>query len=240
MKQSCVVLWSGGIDSTVCLFWATKRFKEVTAFSIDYGQKNPYEILCSHRVKDKLKLKEHMFYTCGPGVFSGSSLTDDNLEIPKHGSDGVPNTFVPGRNLLFLVSAASYGFPRKIYDIVIGTNVIDYSHYYDCREGFLVAAEKAISLALGSKIKIHYPLQYLSKKEIVQMGFELGVPFEYTISCYESEIPCFVPKNSKDLPLERIQRISYGCESCMIRNKAFNELGKIDPLLVRLRKEGRI
>jgi len=240
MKKSCVVLWSGGVDSSVSLFWAVKNFKEVTAFSIEYSQKNPYEILCSHRVKDKLNLKQHIVYTVLPDIFSGTSLVNDDLEIPKEDSKGVPNTFVPGRNLLFLVLVASYGFPRKIYDIVIGTNVIDNPAYPDTSEEFLIAAEKAISLALDSEIRIHCPLQQLSKKEIIQLGYELGVPFEYTISCYESEIPCYIPENSKDLSLDRIQRISYGCTSCMIRNEAFIKLGKIDPLLVRLRKEGRI
>lgn len=241
MNKKCIVLWSGGVDSTTCLYWAVKAgFSEVIALAIDYGQRNVAETIIpfAHLKQGNVKQVRLQFDLSQIG---GSSLLGDSeVPIKNHNLQSTPNTWVPCRNLLLLTLAASYGAPKGVYDYVIGTNVVDNPSYPDTTEEFLVKAENAISSSLNHTVKIHRPLENMSKCEIVELGLRLGVDFSYTISCYQSEIPCIVPKNSKDLPLLKIQKNKTGCSSCLIRAEAFNALGLLDPLLVRLRREGRI
>jgi len=241
-NKTCIVLWSKGMDSTVCLWVASKKFKDVIALKIFYGQKcreemRPWGTALPKNVK--VKDIDYNLNFCNSSLVRSSEDVKRSREL----SSKIPRTFMPCRNLIFLTLAAAYGYP-DIVDIFIGTNTIDYSGYSDCRSNFLYHAENTISLALDKKVKIHRPLQQLSKADIIKWGIDLGVDFANTVSCYNPSfgVPCFIPplKVSSKMSLEELQKDPVGCESCVIRCKAFNKLKMVDPLLTRLRKEGLI
>lgn len=223
-----VVLFSGGLDSTTALYCALRDQLEPICLSIHYGQLHERELESAKKISSFLKLEHWIVPLSLP--WGGSALTDNRIQAPKGRAEKeiaqeIPATYVPARNSIFLCLAASLAEVKGAGVIYFGANALDYSGYPDCRPGFIEAFEKMISRgtkvgatrrgAPTSKpaIRIISPLLRLSKADIVRLGKELGVPFEWTWSCYEG----------KDLPCGE-------CDSCILRAKGFREAGIEDPL----------
>ena len=193
MKRA-VVLLSGGIDSTTTLAMAIAEGYEAYALSFDYGQRHEIEIGAARRVAESLGAKEHRIAKIDLRVFGGSALTDD-VAVPKQRSQpeiahGIPVTYVPARNTIFLAYALAWAEVIPANDIFIGVNAIDYSGYPDCRPEFIEAFENLANVGTkagveGRPFQIHTPLIKLSKADIIRKGFELGVDFSLTHSCYD-------------------------------------------------------
>jgi len=220
-RQKALVVLSGGQDSTTCLYWALDRYGTgaVDTVTFDYGQRHHVELECAARVAEFAGVSN----TCLPidtfAALGGDALTDPDIEV---GSDvdsdtGLPNTFVPGRNLVFLTYAAAFAYQRRIQNIVTGVAQTDYSGYPDCREDTIAALQHALRLGMESNVTIHTPLMHLSKKETVELARDLGgLPaLAYTHTCYNGERP----------PCGQ-------CPACELRGKGFAEAGIEDPLLV--------
>lgn len=213
-----LVLLSGGQDSTTCLHWAIKRFgvDNVSALCFDYGQRHRIELECAERIAADAGVP----LACLPidtfAVLGGDALTDDTVAVPEAEEEGLPSTFVPGRNLVFLTFAAAYAYQRNIEHLVTGVAQTDYSGYPDCRERTIDALQKAIRLGMESKLHIHTPLMFLSKKETVELARDLGAldAMALTHTCY----------NGKRPPCGE-------CAACKLRAKGFAEAGIEDPLL---------
>jgi 7-cyano-7-deazaguanine synthase len=218
MKKALIVL-SGGQDSTTCLYWAIDRFgaEALTSVTFDYGQRHRVELESATAVADFAGIGN----TCLPidtfGALGGDALTDSNIDI-EDGTDaatGLPNTFVPGRNLIFLTYAAAYAYQRNIEHLVTGVAQTDYSGYPDCREATISALQRTLRLGMESDVTIHTPLMHLSKKETVMLARDLGAlpAMALTHTCYEGKRP---PCGS--------------CAACELRAKGFAEAGIDDPL----------
>ena len=230
--QKHTVLLSGGIDSTTALYWARNRDKRTTAITFDYGQKNRVEIQAARKITARLEIPQTILQV-DLGQIGGSPLTDPSLSLPRMESitqiqEGLPETYVPFRNGIFLALAAAWAETQEITGIVCGFNVIDSPNYPDTRESFVKAMEKAINSGTGAafgrkRITILAPFLNLSKSAIIKQGMALGADYSFSISCYrDSEIPCL------------------RCSSCLLRQKAWEEAGMKDPLIVRLEKEGKL
>ncbi|MCB1193165.1 MAG: 7-cyano-7-deazaguanine synthase QueC [Leptospiraceae bacterium] len=213
--SKAVVLFSGGLDSTTCLYKALRENEEILALTFDYNQRHVMEIEKARFIARENKVR-HIIQKIETGVFLGSSLTDTNLQVAKNFShkETIPNTYVPGRNILFLSYAVSLAEGCGFDKIYIGVNALDYSGYPDCRHEFIEAFQKAIWLGTKSgtenkPIQIVTPLIHLSKKEIILLGSDLKVPFSMTHSCYD-------PIDSKPCGI---------CDSCLLRKKGFEEAG---------------
>ena len=223
MKRG-VVLLSGGIDSSTTLAIAISEGCEVYALSFDYGQRHQIETDAARRVANSLGAKEHRIAKIDLRVFGGSALTDD-VAVPKQRSEteiahGIPVTYVPARNTIFLAYALAWAEVIPANDIFIGVNAIDYSGYPDCRPEFIEAFKKVADLGTkagieGRRFQIHTPLIKLSKADIVRKGIELGVDFSLTHSCYDP--------SSNGLACGE-------CDSCLLRLKGFHEAGIKDPV----------
>ena len=216
-----VILLSGGIDSTVVLYLAKKYGYKLYALIFDYGQRHKKEINCAKRIAQLNKIK--YFLVKIDISWTKSSLTR-NIKIPLNRNlekKEIPSTYVSGRNIIFLSYAASLAESIKAKKIFIGAHIQDYSGYPDCREEFLASMERTLNLGLKEKgINIEAPLINKSKKEIIKLGRDLGVPFHLTWSCYKGgKLPC------------------NRCDSCRFRINAFSQLGLVDPLLKRCRQE---
>jgi 7-cyano-7-deazaguanine synthase len=223
-----VVLLSGGLDSTTTLAIARAAGFDTYALSFHYGQRHAYELEAARRVATALGAKDHVIATIDLRMFGGSALTSD-IDVPKHRpldtmGDGIPITYVPARNTIFLSFALAWAEVLGAEDILIGVNALDYSGYPDCRPEYIEAYERMANLAVkvavegASSIKIHTPLIAMTKAGIIRRGMELGVDFGMTSSCYdpdESGIPC------------------GACDSCQLRLKGFQEAGVVDPLRAR-------
>lgn len=211
-----VCLLSGGMDSCVSAFVAKNEGYTIYALTFNYGQRNRKEIECAKEIAKALEAKEHLIINADLRSIGGSALTGD-MEIPEKG-EGIPPTYVPARNTIFLAYALAYAEARNADAIFIGANAIDYSGYPDCRAEYIQAMQKVANIGTkrgveGKSIKIIAPLINLSKAEIVKKGVELGVPFEKTWSCYrETEKAC------------------GRCDSCRLRLKGFKEAGIKDPI----------
>jgi 7-cyano-7-deazaguanine synthase len=223
MKRA-VVLLSGGIDSTTTLAIAIAEGCEVYALSFDYGQRHQIEVEAARRVADSLGAKEHRVAKIDMRVFGGSALTD-NIDVPKQRSEteialGIPVTYVPARNTIFLAYALAWAEAISASDIFLGVNAIDYSGYPDCRPEFIEAFETLANLGTkagveGRRFHIHTPLIKFSKAEIVRKAVELGVDLSLTHSCYD-------PSR---------EGLACGqCDSCLLRLKGFREAGIKDPI----------
>ena len=223
--RRAVCLLSGGLDSTTCLAWATKEGFACYALSFDYGQRHRVELDAASRVANAIGAEQHRVTAIDLRMFGGSALTAD-IEVPKHGSAraGIPITYVPARNTVFLSFALAWAEVLEASDIVIGVNAVDYSGYPDCRPEFIEAYERMANLATKAgvegrtHIKIHTPLIRLSKAEIVRMAISLGADLSLTHSCYDPDAagrPC------------------GACDSCILRLKGFTEAGIADPLEYR-------
>jgi 7-cyano-7-deazaguanine synthase len=212
--EKALVVLSGGQDSTTCLYWALDRFNHnaVDTVTFDYGQRHHIELDCAARVAEFAGVPN----TCLPidtfAALGGDALTDPYVEVAS-GTDettGLPNTFVPGRNLIFLTFAAAYALQRGI------RHLTDYSGYPDCREETIVALQHALRLGMESDVCIHTPLMHLSKKETVELARDLGAlpAMTLTHTCYNGERP----------PCGH-------CAACELRARGFAEAGVVDPLL---------
>ena len=219
MSKKAIVLFSGGLDSTTCLYWALAQGYACETLTVCYGQKHAREVEAARQIAEKLHVKQHLVTLDFPWLKS-SSLVDKKQIIPEHNlsditNGQIPSTYVPGRNLVFLSVAASLADSIGADAIVAGPNAIDFSGYPDCTPDFFKAAGQAINLgtARGVKqgIEVLAPLMDLSKTDIVKLGAKLGVPFELTWSCYAGgEKPC------------------GKCDSCKLRARGFAEAGVKD------------
>ena len=232
MGEKAVLLFSGGIDSTTALYWGKKHFQDLQALIFRYGQRHEIEVRMAKKIADGQQVK-HRVVELPLKHLVCSALTDPERELPRSlsrskDSRGIPLTYVPFRNGIFLAVAAAFAESRDIRHLITGFNVIDTPDYPDTTGAFTKQMEKAINLGTsanltGRKIPIHTPFVSKTKKEIIETGLELGAAYAYSVSCYRGEnIPCM------------------RCASCEIRSRAFGELGREDPLLIRLQKEGKL
>jgi len=210
-----VCLLSGGIDSAVTSAIAKSRGYEVYTITFDYGQRHRKEMKCAEEIAKWLGAK-HKVIKADLRQIGGSALTD-NIQIPDE-YEGMPPTYVPARNTIFLSYALAYAEVIDADAIFIGVNAVDYSGYPDCREEYIKAFQNMANLATkrgveGKEIKIEAPILYLTKGEIIRKGIELGVPFEKTWSCYRGG-----------------KKACGKCPSCLIRLKGFVEAGTEDPI----------
>jgi 7-cyano-7-deazaguanine synthase len=234
MRQTrkALVLFSGGIDSTTALYWARSRYNEVSALSFDYGQRHKVELLLARRLARRLRLP-HRVLKFDLRQIGGSALTDLSVSLPRlprseELGPGIPATYVPFRNGIFLALAAAWAEANKIDNIVCGFNTIDSPNYPDTRASFVRAVQRAIDLGTaaplkGFRIRIVAPFLRMKKSEIIRLGLSLGADYSFSISCYGGrEVPC------------------RRCSSCRHRKRAWEEAGAEDHLLTRLGKEGKI
>jgi 7-cyano-7-deazaguanine synthase len=227
MKKA-VCLLSGGLDSATCLGVARRDGFDCYALSFDYGQRHLIELAAAARIAAFFHAAEHRVAKIDLRVFGASALTAD-LRVPKHDSvddigEGIPVTYVPARNTIFLSFAMAWAEVLECSDVFIGVSAIDYSGYPDCRPEFIAAFERMAHLATKAGVegrthlRVHTPLAHLNKAGIVRLGAEVGLDFALTHSCYDPEEggqPC------------------GQCDSCLLRRKGFSEAGIPDPLKYR-------
>ena len=217
-----LVVLSGGQDSTTCLYWAIDRFgaANVNTLTFDYGQRHRIELECAHRVAAHAGVSNTVLPIDTFAALGGDALTDSDIDVQSDvdTTEGLPNTFVPGRNLVFLTFAAAYAYQRGIGNVVTGVAQTDYSGYPDCREGTITALQHAIRLGMEFDVTLHTPLMHLSKKETVELARDLGgLPaMALTHTCYNGEQP----------PCGE-------CPACVLRARGFAEAGVEDPLLAQ-------
>lgn len=220
MNGNALVVLSGGQDSTTCLYWALDRFGagSVEALTFDYGQRHGIELEAARRVAAHAGVPHAVLPINTFAALGGNALTDASVAVPQGEGDGqgLPATFVPGRNLVFLTLAAAYAWPRGIGHLVAGVAQTDYSGYPDCRLETMQALERAIALGMEKEIRIHTPLMQRSKKETVLLARELGAleAMALTHTCYQGRRP----------PCGE-------CAACLLRARGFAEAGIPDPLL---------
>lgn len=223
--KRAVCLLSGGLDSATCLAIARAEGYECYCLSFDYGQRHSVELRAASRVAEQLGAAEHKTARIDLRVFGGSALTEE-IEVPKQRSEtaistGIPVTYVPARNTIFLSFAMAYAEVRQASNIFIGVNAIDYSGYPDCRPEFIHAFERMANLATKAgvegttKLVIEAPLMKMTKADIVRKALELGVDLSLTHSCYDPD-----PEG----------RSCGACDACLLRRKGFEEAGAADPL----------
>lgn len=224
IKKAAVVLLSGGLDSATAMAIAISEGFGVYSISFDYGQRHRLELSAAKKVADKIGAKKHIIFQIDLRTFGGSALTDE-IEIPKNrslDSPGIPITYVPARNTIFLSIALGWAEVIGAENIFIGVNSIDYSGYPDCRPEFIEEFEKLANIATKTgvegltHIKIRAPLINMTKAEIIRRGTELGVDYSITISCYDPDSE---------------GRACGRCDSCLLRLKGFAENGITDPAL---------
>jgi len=215
-----VVLFSGGLDSTTCLAQARADGHRCYALSFDYGQRHTSELAAAARIAQAAEVAEHKTVRIDFDGMGGSSLTDATMDVPETPSEGVPNTYVPARNTLFLSIALGWAEVLGADAIYIGVNAVDYSGYPDCRPEFIEAFEKLAMLATkagvedGHRFAIRTPLLQLSKAQIIQQGLSLGVDYAQTVSCYQADDQ---------------GRACGRCDACRLRRKGFEDAGVVDP-----------
>lgn len=221
-----MVLLSGGLDSTTALAIAIHEGYRAHTLSFRYGQRHTVELDAAARVTKALGAAQHIVADIDLRAFGGSALTDDALAVPHRTNrdemdDTIPVTYVPARNTIFLSFALAWAETLNASDIFIGVNALDYSGYPDCRPEYIAAYEAMANLATKAgvegqqRLRIHTPLIRLTKAAIIQRGLELGVDFAWTHSCYD--------------PID--DRACGSCDSCLLRQRGFAELGMIDPAI---------
>jgi 7-cyano-7-deazaguanine synthase len=217
--KSAVVLLSGGLDSATVLAIARHDGWECRALSVDYGQRHRAELDAAARVAAALGAAEHRVVPIDLRVFGGSALTDRAIDVPAEASPGIPVTYVPARNTIFLALALAYAEVTASDAIFIGVNAVDYSGYPDCRPRFLAAFAALANLATkraveGASIAIAAPIVDMTKADIVRRGLALGVDYSLTVSCYNAD---------------RAGRACGRCDACRFRRQGFAEAGIADP-----------
>jgi 7-cyano-7-deazaguanine synthase len=226
MRKKAVVLVSGGLDSTTCLALARKQGFELYALTLFYGQRHEVELKAARKVSKAFGVKKQLELEVPLTAFGGSSLTDKKIKVPKQASvqtigKGIPSTYVPARNTVFLSLALAWAEVLRAEHIFIGVNALDYSGYPDCRPEFIQAFERLAKLATKKgvqetwKLKIHTPLIRMSKAQIIKTGLKLKINYGLTHSCYD-------PKANG--------AACGRCDSCLLRAKGFQEAGVMDPL----------
>ncbi|HMO04733.1 MAG TPA: 7-cyano-7-deazaguanine synthase QueC [Kiritimatiellia bacterium] len=223
-SKKAVVLLSGGLDSATALAVAKSQGFDCYALSFRYGQRHALELTCAERQARRMGVVEHKIAEIDLRIFGGSALTSD-IDVPKARSlddmnHGIPITYVPARNTIFLSFALAWAEVIEAADLFIGVNALDYSGYPDCRPAFIAAYEAMANLATRAgvegttRITIHTPLIDMTKAQIIRTGLDLGVDYKLTISCYDPQ---------------RDGRPCGQCDACLLRNKGFAELGLTDP-----------
>ncbi len=225
MGQSAIVLLSGGLDSATCLAIATKRGYGCHALSFDYGQRSATELEAAMRQARNQEVVEHRVLKLPLGQFGGSALTDSKINVPEAPGEGIPATYVPARNTIFLSNALAWAEVIGAGAIFIGVNALDYSGYPDCRPEYIAAFQQLVDIATkagveGGKITLEAPLIHMSKAEIIRAGTELGVNYADTLSCYQA--------GEQSLACGR-------CDSCRLRRGGFAAAGIADPTRYRQR-----
>jgi 7-cyano-7-deazaguanine synthase len=212
---TALVILSGGQDSTTALFWAKQQFDAVEAITFDYGQRHKIEIESAKKVAEIAGVPHKIVKVTALEQLADNAMINNN-EIVINKITGLPTTFVPGRNLIFVTLAAGYAYGKGIKDLILGVSQVDYSGYPDCRRETIKSLEQTISLGMDTKFKIHTPLIDIDKKGTVLMAKELGVldVMKYTHTCYKgNQPPC------------------GECPACKLRAKGFFEAGINDPIL---------
>lgn len=222
MKKA-VVLLSGGLDSATVLAVARRDGYSCHALSFAYGQRHAVELKAAERVAKSLGAAAHKTVDLDLSAIGGSALTDPAIPVPDHPTQGIPVTYVPARNTVFLAVATGWAEVLDADHIFIGVNAVDYSGYPDCRPEFVAAFEKVANLGTkagveGHRLRIQAPLVSLSKAEIIRLGMGLGVDYSLTVSCYTAD---------------RAGRACGVCDSCRLRRQGFQEAGIPDPTLYR-------
>lgn len=217
--KKAVILLSGGLDSATVVAMARAQGYSCYTMSFDYGQRHRAELQAAERVACDLGVIEHKVIGLNLNGIGGSALTDSSIDVPEAPSEGIPVTYVPARNTVFLSLALGWAEVLGARDIFIGVNAVDYSGYPDCRPEFIEAFETLANLATkagveGNGFRIQAPLQNLSKGDIVQAGIKLGVDYSLTVSCYQADANGFACGK---------------CDSCRLRAEGFAAAGISDP-----------
>jgi 7-cyano-7-deazaguanine synthase len=221
--KRAIVLLSGGLDSATVLAMARSRNYQCYALSVEYGQRHRAELDAAKRVGAVLGAKEHRIMRVDLAGIGGSALTDARIAVPETPQTGIPSTYVPARNTLFLSLALGWAEVIGANDIFVGVNAVDFSGYPDCRPAFIQAFEKLAQVATkagieGARCEIHAPLIEMSKAEIIQAGSRLGVDFSATVSCYQADAE---------------GRACAKCDSCRLRAAGFAAANVSDPTRYR-------
>lgn len=223
-ERPAVVLVSGGLDSATCLAIARAEGFACHALSFSYGQRHAAELAAARRVAAALGAVEHRVMNIDLAAFGGSALTDRGIAVPEAPTTGIPVTYVPARNTVFLSLALAWSEVLGAHDIFIGVNAVDYSGYPDCRPEFIAAFERVANLATRSGVegqgtlRIQVPLIALSKAQIIRRGRGLGVDYSLTVSCYQADDE---------------GRACGRCDSCRLRREGFAAAGMADPTRYR-------
>ncbi len=223
MSKKAIILLSGGLDSITVLALAKQQGFECYALSFDYGQRHNSELNAASKVGATYHVKEHKIIKLGLDAIGGSALTDATIQVPDQPQTGIPVTYVPARNTIFLGYALGWAEALHLSDIFIGVNAVDYSGYPDCRPEFIKAFQQLADLATkagaeGGHFTIHTPLIALSKAEIITLGAKLGVDYAATVSCYSADDQ---------------GRACKVCDACRLRMQGFVESGINDPTLYK-------
>ena len=219
MSDKAVVLVSGGLDSSTVLALALQQGYRCYTLSFDYGQRHRSELEAAKRVSELMKVEEHKIVRLDLGTIGGSALTDTTIDVPEQETAGIPVTYVPARNTVFLSIALGWAEVLEADTIFLGVNAVDYSGYPDCRPEYISSFETMANLATragveGNKLSLQAPLIDMTKGEIISAGASLGVDYSQTVSCYQASI----------------EGLACGkCDSCRLRIEGFNQAGISDP-----------
>ena len=221
MDNKAVVLVSGGLDSTTILAIAKSQQYECWAISFDYGQRHNAELSAAKQITTCLNVNHHKTIKLDLTQIGGSALTDSSIEVPETLQEGIPVTYVPARNTIFLSYALAFAETISAQNIFIGVNAVDYSGYPDCRPEYITAFEKMANLATksaveGKAIKIHTPLIHLTKEQIIKTGIQLGIDYSKTVSCYQAT---------------ETGQACGSCDACYYRKQGFLKAGIQDPTI---------
>lgn len=219
MSKKAVILVSGGLDSTTVIAMAKSQGYDCYTLSFDYGQRHRSELVAAQKISELMTVHAHKVVKLDLGSIGGSALTDSSIAIPESETTGIPVTYVPARNTVFLSIALGWAEVLGANDIFLGVNAVDYSGYPDCRPEYIKAFETMANLATkaaveGQKLSIHAPLIDMSKGQIVQAGLALGVDYSNTVSCYQASLE---------------GQACGKCESCRLRRQGFEQAGVKDP-----------
>ena len=219
MQRNAIILLSGGLDSITVLAQAKQQGYGCYALSFDYGQRHNAELEAAKKIARDYQVIEHKTIRLGLDSIGGSALTDDHIAVPNSLQEGIPVTYVPARNTIFLSFALGWAEVLNVHDVFIGVNAVDYSGYPDCRPAFIEAFQNLANLATkagveGHEIQIHTPLIALSKAQIIELGLKMGVDYASTVSCYAAD---------------REGRACGICDACRLRKAGFLALGVPDP-----------